>query len=512
MKRITILVVAFLLGVVCLMAQTRMERGQKAFNAAQYSEAITQWEAAAIVDESLTTVAEENISKAQKCIRLKESAQRYLNQNQFDNAESCYRQLGQLNPLDSDSKKGIERCKLARTAYAKEKDASNYWASIKNSQKKSDYETYLKRYPSNKNAKDARNMVLELEAWENAVAKNTQEGYSNYLEVTTLGLYKEEAEERLLDIQDEMAWQQAIEKNSYLAYQTYLQKYSKHRVEARTRSNTLYQEILLEQATDEYNALEYAGAQKTLDKMENIGISYIPTSLKADYNKLKENVLYQRCMNETDPAIGRELCASYAIDYANGAYAKQVNKRAKEYEKAIAKGESAAKRRARLGRYNADFNLGVSFINIGGAKSLFYIDWADVIFNWGTFDSPIGFSLQLGLNMMVPSNDDMMFFQTPLEASLRVNLFGNDDTKCFLAAGAGYNVNYFSYDVEREEPVADYLNAFTPYALGELGIRGESYKFSIYYTYDIAHSIKWPSSQYGRNHLGIRWAYYFDSY
>ena len=67
MKRIFTACIGLCLCVATVMAQDRMSRGQSAFNRGDYEEAVTQWEAAAVVDKSLASQARQKIAKANSC-------------------------------------------------------------------------------------------------------------------------------------------------------------------------------------------------------------------------------------------------------------------------------------------------------------------------------------------------------------------------------------------------------------------------------------------------------------
>lgn len=64
----------------------------------------------------------------------------------------CFLKLKGLNPRDPNVSDGLARCKAGKAALAKEKEAGQYWNSIKDSWERGKYERYLAQYTDNKNA------------------------------------------------------------------------------------------------------------------------------------------------------------------------------------------------------------------------------------------------------------------------------------------------------------------------------------------------------------------------
>ena len=81
----------------------------------------------------------------------------------YDAAESAFLKLKGLNPRDPNVSDGLARCKAGKAALAKEKEAGQYWNSIKDSWERGKYERYLAQYTDNKNAGDARDMLEKID-------------------------------------------------------------------------------------------------------------------------------------------------------------------------------------------------------------------------------------------------------------------------------------------------------------------------------------------------------------
>ena len=89
------------------MAQDRMSRGQSAFNRGDYEEAVTQWEAAAVVDKLLASQARQKIAKANSCSSYLSTARNALRGGRYDAAESAFLKLKGLNPRDPNVSDGL---------------------------------------------------------------------------------------------------------------------------------------------------------------------------------------------------------------------------------------------------------------------------------------------------------------------------------------------------------------------------------------------------------------------
>lgn len=120
MKRIFTACIGLCLCVATVMAQDRMSRGQSAFNRGDYEEAVTQWEAAAVVDKSLASQARQKIAKANSCSSYLSTARNALRGGRYDAAESAFLKLKGLNPRDPNVSDGLARCKAGKAALAKE--------------------------------------------------------------------------------------------------------------------------------------------------------------------------------------------------------------------------------------------------------------------------------------------------------------------------------------------------------------------------------------------------------
>ena len=186
MKRIFTACIGLCLCVATVMAQDRMSRGQSAFNRGDYEEAVTQWEAAAVVDKSLASQARQKIAKANSCSSYLSTARNALRGGRYDVAESAFLKLKGLNPRDPNVSDGLARCKAGKAALAKEKEAGQYWNSIKDSWERGKYERYLAQYTDNKNAGDARDMLEKIddkEAYTKACSVGTEEAYLSLIHI-----------------------------------------------------------------------------------------------------------------------------------------------------------------------------------------------------------------------------------------------------------------------------------------------------------------------------------------
>ena len=170
MKRIFTACIGLCLCVATVMAQDRMSRGQSAFNRGDYEEAVTQWEAAAVVDKSLASQARQKIAKANSCSSYLSTARNALRGGRYDAAESAFLKLKGLNPRDPNVSDGLARCKAGKAALAKEKEAGQYWNSIKDSWERGKYERYVAEQKREKRLKTNKESLREL--WDNIKRTN----------------------------------------------------------------------------------------------------------------------------------------------------------------------------------------------------------------------------------------------------------------------------------------------------------------------------------------------------
>ena len=131
MKRIFTACIGLCLCVATVMAQDRMSRGQSAFNRGDYEEAVTQWEAAAVVDKSLASQARQKIAKANSCSSYLSTARNALRGGRYDAAESAFLKLKGLNPRDPNVSDGLARCKAGRPHWPRKRKPDNIGTALR---------------------------------------------------------------------------------------------------------------------------------------------------------------------------------------------------------------------------------------------------------------------------------------------------------------------------------------------------------------------------------------------
>lgn len=520
MKRLLSIMFAVCLCVACAMAQSRLERGQAAFNKGNYSEAITQWEAAAVVDKSLAGKAGNLIEKAKKCNVLRSSAESSLRAGSYDKAETAYQQLKTLNAKDPAIANGLARCKQGKAAAAKEAEAGRYWASIKDSWNREAYEKYLSAYPNNKNASDARNMIAKLDdkkEWEIAKSAHTEEAYRNYLATSKLALFKDDAQKALERLKEENIWAQVKAVNTIAAYEEYCKTHSLFAAEAKVAIVRLEQADCVTRAEQHQQNGSYALARKELKSALEMGTMETVTAER--YRLVDEVVLYHECMNNRRyHALGKDDCERYLKEFCGTDNSKctSVRKQLKHHMKLYGKD------------YDEYLNLGISALDIGGGGSMMYMG-PRIAFTLGSWDFPVAFTVSVGAYYhmgLEPLDEDEKYefscWQTPLQARLKVNLFGNDKLKCYLAGGASYNLNFAVKNMNEyndEKISEDIIHRFNSSAFGEIGICGKHYELSFFYSRDLQPFFKKELAveNYGdakvfdfNQRFGISWAYYFS--
>lgn len=520
MKRLLTIMLAVCLCVTCAMAQSRLERGQAAFNKGNYSEAVTQWEAAAVVDKSLAGKAGNLIENAKKCDALRRSAESSLRAGNHDQAEAAYRQLKTLNAKDPAIASGLARCKQGKAVIAKEAEAGRYWASIKDSWNREAYEKYLSSYPNNKNASDARNMIVKLDdkqAWEIAKSSHTEEAYRKYLATSKLALFKNDAQKALEQLEEEDIWAQVKAVNTVAAYEEYCKTHSLFAAEAEAAIERIKQEECVARAEQYQQKGSYYLARKELKSALEMG-TMEPATMKR-YRLVDEAVLYHECMNNRRyHSSGKDDCERYLAEFCGTDNSKctSVRKQLKRHTKLYGKD------------YDEYLNLGISALDLGGGGGMMYLG-PRVAFTLGSWDFPVAFTVSVGAYYhmgLEPLDEDKKYefscWQTPLQARLKINLFGNDKLKCYLAGGASYNMNFAvkNMNEHNDEKISDnIIHRFNSSAFGEIGICGKHYELAFFYSKDLQPLFKKETAveKYGdskifdvKQRFGISWAYYFN--
>lgn len=502
------------------MAQSRMSRGQTAFNKGDYAEAITQWEAAAVVDKSLEGQAKQKISRARSCSSYLSTARSSLRNGHYDAAESAFMKLKGLNPGDPNVAGGLARCKAGKAALAKEKEAGKFWDGIKDSWERNKYERYLSQYPDNKNAGDAREMLEKLDdkgAYAKADAVGTEEAYRTYLAGSKWKLHEADANMALVRLEEEKAWAQVKSLNTMEGYEEYLKGHVLHAEEAKAAIVRLEQDGLLQLAQRQAGGKMYYSARKTLEKVLELG----PVGEEAApvYARLDEELLYRECMeNKTYHSSGRTDCQRYIGTYGQGNPIRraEVQKRLNRHNRLYGKD------------YDEFVRLGFSAFDLGGGNGGIFYGGPRVDFTLGSWDFPVNFTVSLAAYYHLGDNldDDNIYkfscWQTPLQARLKINLFGNDEVKCYLAGGASYNFNYGlknANDNREEKLPDDLIHKTNSSVFGELGIVGKHFEVSFFYSKDLQPLFRENvfRNQFGNRKLmdfdqrfGLKWAYCFS--
>ena len=520
MKRIFTACIGLCLCVATVMAQDRMSRGQSAFNRGDYEEAVTQWEAAAVVDKSLASQARQKIAKANSCSSYLSTARNALRGGRYDAAESAFLKLKGLNPRDPNVSDGLARCKAGKAALAKEKEAGQYWNSIKDSWERGKYERYLAQYTDNKNAGDARDMLEKIddkEAYTKACSVGTEEAYRSYLETSKWKLYEADANMALVNLEEERIWAQVKALNTLEGYEGYLKGHVLHAEEAKAAMVCLLQDGLLKDAQEQIGEKRYYAARKTLEKA--VALGSFGTETGRLYTRLDEDVLYHECMEKKKyHFFGRDDCRRYIDVYGNlnPIRRAEVQKRLDRHNRLFGKD------------YDEFVRMGLSAFDLGGGNGGVFYGGPRVDFTLGSWDFPVNFTVSLGAYYHKGGHLDdseayeLSYWQTPLQARLKINLFGSDEIKCYLAGGASYNFNYGlsnANNSSNEKFPDDLLHVTNTSAFGEMGINGRHFEVSFFYSKDLQPLFNEDvfRTHFGDHkllgfdqHFGVKWAYCFS--
>lgn len=513
-----------LLGIACLYvlllpAQSRVGRGQTAFNSGDYNEAITQWEAAAVVDPSVSGQTDALIKKAKRCLQLLVSGESGLQAGQYELAENAYSELKRLNPNDGRAAQGLKRCQEGKERVRQAKAAKKLWESVRLSDKKSDYEQFLKQYPQSEYEQEARKRIGEIEDtefWRQTERLGTEQAYRDYLKKSAVGTYKTEAMNALAAIEDNRAWESARTADTRAHYEAYLKRYSKHATEARLALKRLKQLDFLERAEGYLSRSQVYLASKEIERVDSLGV--IPTELADRYHAVSEKVLFQKCMdNKKYHSLGREDCERYLSLYGDSdkSRVRKVQGRLNRHNRLYGKD------------YDQVLNLGVSLLDIGGGNGGMLYMGPRVALRVGSWDFPVSFSVAVAAYYHTGDLDtgnvyELGCWQTPVQGRLRINLFGSDKLKWYVAGGASYNLNYGVKNTKKnriEEISSKVIHSTNSSAFGEIGVSGEKFEVAFFYSKDLQpffnkEYIMQNVSNYSKlwkfdQRFGVHWAYFF---
>jgi hypothetical protein len=215
---------------VAIQAQSVSREARRLFADGRYGEAITVFEAARIVEKDSLAAIETGIRDAKECIRLKSTADGYLEAGNHVKAQTVYEQLLSLNPVDKYAATQIARCRTleAQTRQAAEKAAAEsdrkredrIWNSAAAGDSEEAFRSYLDRYPQGRyieKAKRGLERIADKRTWDEAVRTDTEAAYADYLERYPDGVGAD----------DVALWKQTVEAKTAAAYQAYITAHPK---------------------------------------------------------------------------------------------------------------------------------------------------------------------------------------------------------------------------------------------------------------------------------------------
>lgn len=223
-----------------LMAQSHLEKGDAAYRAKQYNEAIRKYKAAKLDGADVT----QKIKNAESCIDFEAQ----LEKAKTDEAKlEIYEKLQALNPVYGPEIKTIK----------------DHQAEVKRKQKeaeeaaqRAEEERRAQEQRDRERAAEQRRLKEEGDAWTNAKKTNTIDSYNAFLKKYPKSAHRAEAEQLRAEKQDLKNWQDAVYANTIAAYEKYLKTGGNYLTDARRKLDILYfkeaQRVDTETAYTEY--------------------------------------------------------------------------------------------------------------------------------------------------------------------------------------------------------------------------------------------------------------------
>ncbi|HVO30778.1 MAG TPA: SUMF1/EgtB/PvdO family nonheme iron enzyme, partial [bacterium] len=245
-----------------------------------------------------------------------------------------FRQVASVVPVPVQAPSPAAAVEPQRVQTPEEREAE-LWERIKDSRDMSEFEDFLRRYPTGRFTVWARASLNKLrdanenEAWEAAKRADRREDYDNYLQLYPRGRNVEEARERLRQrmIQDEReAWEAADRDGTEPAYRNYLDDYPSgpHVAAAKDRLNKLK---LAGESIDWENAKRNNRKQDYDDYLEQYPKGKYVEQARAALKKLASQEGEQREKDAWDTARGEDTDASYQkylAEFPKGRYVQQA--------------------------------------------------------------------------------------------------------------------------------------------------------------------------------------------
>lgn len=199
------------------------------------------------------------------------------------------------------------------------KPAASDWYKATAANSLGAYQTFLRNYPKDKHADEARGRILALQDdqdWAKAQATNTIEGYQAYLQNEPGGIYARDAQYQLTALERADAWKVAQNEGSAASLKAFLKKYPQgsESNEARQKLSTLAYRIKFADTRSKPAAeRERAQLEARFGGIIHEVVVMPPSADDANYTVMTSEPMSQADANSVCAALGRSHQSCKAV-------------------------------------------------------------------------------------------------------------------------------------------------------------------------------------------------------
>lgn len=518
-KRVTLLaiLICFNFG----MAQNRyINQANESYNKGDYSSAAASYEAGLAMMDSegveKTSVEyveiEKRLHQAKENSSILANAMRHINLDTEEGYKEARRVLTELrrrNSRDGNAQALLNRSNYMLANIATHREDRAMWAEIKNSRDIKKLETYLETFKAPLFAEQANSIIQDVEEeqlWQRTTNDGSLDAYITYISTTKLGRYMAEAEKKRDWDEDTNEWFAIQDSEDVNDFTSYLNNKT---TSSRRFSDQAEAKIQIFRAMTLANDGDYRSAFLILyDAKEIVKLS---EKEEAVYMTAFEEVLYSKVKDLKEPQdvitfidifpeskYYDELSDMHALNLAKQfdsfnmseedfdealSYAKQSETK-QSIRNRYLEVKQKEKRISRRVAWDDRFNLG-----LGAGGELLGYNWSGVLhvnMKFGGYDDLFNITTGVGIEYMSALKSEgftHIQLSVPFVPRLKIASL-NWKTNMFIGAGGKFNALLSSKYKDEEgdkESVKDYLRSTNLSLIGQIGVVGEKWEFSLYY-------------------------------
>jgi hypothetical protein len=466
-----------------------LRQAEDLFAKGEYESALTVYEAAKIVEKDSLSRIEARMATAQKCLKVKNEADRRYENGDCENALTTYRSLLSENPSDRHAVARIADCE----EQIKRRKENLFWTETKEKDTKEAFLDYLEKYPKGSHAGEANRRLAELDdrQWDAITPETPDSVLLAYLDEYPGGRHVDEARRRLADA-DDRRWLDAAQERNEVSFLAYLQNYprGRHADEARRCIIVLAEDRLWREAKEEntersyrdylsasYSRTHEREAEKELERIEETRRQTETVSRAEEYLRAREyekalteirkvnpdalppvlREAARSCLEESEyhakvkPSSSRRILEEYLKKYPGSPYRAEMEAKIRKIETEIRKIEAKG-RRKELWDNSKPFPMIGLGIKLGGFNLISYTfplyltlrnEYGVVEFRTGIEYTRFGknYDLEFSSDKNYDGNGyEITAHQLSIPATLK--LVPSPEKRFYLSFTGTYNYNY----------------------------------------------------------------------